>query len=74
MNKMGGGMGGSLDAIAAIEVQALVAFLHAGVQYQSRVSRIMRTVSECLHFGGKYYNSTKSLSGNIKRDYKVFEA
>ena len=45
-----------LDAITRIEIDAIVSFVRAGVPYQSRVARIMRTVSEALHFGGEYCN------------------
>lgn len=57
-------MSATLDAITETEIKALVSFLHAGLQYESRISRIMRTVSECLHFEGKYYNSTKGKTLN----------
>ena len=56
-----------LDVVTQIEIEALLSFLQAGVTYQSRVSRIMRTVSESLHLvqyhqhvdESKYKNSTQ---------------
>jgi hypothetical protein len=55
-----------LDAITQIEIDAIVSFVRAGVPYQSRVARIMRTVSEALHFGGEYCNSTKGKTVNLR--------
>jgi len=56
-----------LDAVTRIEMKALLSFLQDGVAYQSRVARMMRTVSESLHLvqyhqpvdEPKYKNSTQ---------------
>ena len=56
-----------VDAVTRIEMKALLSCLQAGVAYQSRVARIMRTVSESLHLvqhhqpldEPKYKNSTQ---------------
>jgi hypothetical protein len=56
-----------LDAMTKIEVTALLSCLQVGVPYQSRVSRIMRTISESVHLvqfhrpvsERKYKNSTE---------------
>jgi hypothetical protein len=38
-----------LDVMTKIEISALLSCIQAGVVYQSRVSRIMRTISESVH-------------------------
>ena len=58
-----------IDAVTEIEVKAILSCLREGVEYQPRVARIMRTISESLHFvryhrpadghGHKYKNSTQ---------------
>jgi hypothetical protein len=57
--------GYGFDPVTLIEVQALISFIREKVQYQSRVGRIIRTVSEAGHFDGQYRNSTEAKSHNL---------
>lgn len=53
-----------IDEVTRIEIDAVLAFLRAVVPFQSRVARIMRTISEAAHFGG-YLNSTQGKLKNL---------
>jgi hypothetical protein len=53
-----------LDIVTRIEAQAVLTCLQEAVPYQSRVSRIMRTISEAVHFG-QYRNSTQGKLNNL---------
>jgi hypothetical protein len=53
------------DPVTTIEVQALISFIRERIKYQSRVGRIIRTVSEAVHFNGQYRNSTDAKSHNL---------
>jgi hypothetical protein len=53
-----------IDAVTQIELDAVVAFLRRGVTYQSRVARILRTISEAAHFG-RYVSSTRGKLINL---------
>jgi hypothetical protein len=58
-----------LNEITKIEIEAIISSVRRDVKYQSRVSRIMRTISEAIH-GYRHYGSTgKSYrdSSNAKR-------
>ncbi|MER8845785.1 hypothetical protein [Mesorhizobium australicum] len=53
-----------MDKVTEIEIQAIYAFVKNDVKYQSRVSRIIRTVTEALQFG-TYCDSTKAKKINL---------
>lgn len=59
-----------IDVVTRIEVKAVLSFLQEGVQYETRVARIMRTISEALHFG-RYCGSTKGKSINLRVSRKA---
>jgi hypothetical protein len=59
------------DIVTRIELDALLSFLKASVPYQSRVARIMRTITEALYFG-EYRNSTEGKLTNLTVSKKVF--
>src|ERR1700738_621846 len=68
-----------VDAVTGFEIEALLSCLQAGVGYQSRVSRIMRTISESLHLVQyhapvdeiKYKNSTQLKRINLFVSYEA---
>ena len=54
----------NFDPITAIELEAMVSFIGQQIPYDFRIGRILRTISEAVHFGGRYWNSTQAKSRN----------
>jgi hypothetical protein len=53
------------DPVTVVEVKAMISFVRQKIPYEARVGRIVRTISEAVHFDGQYRNSTEAKSHNL---------
>jgi hypothetical protein len=57
--------GASYDCITRFELETIVKIAKAKIAYESRIARILRTISEALNFG-KYCNSSAGKLKNLR--------